>query len=86
MKKSVMIRRRFLIQFALGSAGVLAAPLTAHTQLRSQPIKLIFPYVPGGTGDALARIIAEQMQEFAPPARDCGQSLGCERPDWDCRG
>lgn len=55
-----MFRSAFLMALAL--TGILAAPSTASAQPAGQPIKLIFPFVPGGTGDALARIIAERMQ------------------------
>lgn len=33
----------------------------AQAQLGGQPIKVVFPYAAGGTGDALARIIAERI-------------------------
>jgi tripartite-type tricarboxylate transporter receptor subunit TctC len=56
-----MFRSAFLIALAL--SGILAAPSPASlAQPASQPIRLIFPFVAGGTGDALARIVAERMQ------------------------
>jgi tripartite-type tricarboxylate transporter receptor subunit TctC len=56
-----MFRSGLLIVSAL--IGILAAPVPASlAQPANQPIRLIFPFVAGGTGDALARILAERMQ------------------------
>ncbi len=56
-----MFRPAFLI--ALWLLGTLAAPASVSlAQPAGQPIRLIFPFVAGGTGDALARIVAERMQ------------------------
>jgi tripartite-type tricarboxylate transporter receptor subunit TctC len=55
-----MLRSAFLMLLAL--IGMLAAPSVSLAQPASQPIRLIFPFVAGGTGDALARILAERMQ------------------------
>ena len=40
--------------------GLLIA--TAHAQIGEQPIRIIFPFAAGGSGDALARLIAGQMR------------------------
>lgn len=56
-----MFRSAFLTMVAL--IGILATPIPVSlAQPTNQPIRLIFPYVAGGTGDALARILAERMQ------------------------
>lgn len=39
---------------------LFAAP--AQAQLIEQPLKIIFPFAAGGTGDALARLLAEKMR------------------------
>jgi tripartite-type tricarboxylate transporter receptor subunit TctC len=46
---------------ALASAG-LAAP-QAYAQIGAAPIRNVFPFGAGGSGDALARIIGEHMRE-----------------------
>jgi tripartite-type tricarboxylate transporter receptor subunit TctC len=54
--------RRFLT-FALAviaAASVLSS--AALAQVGEQPIRIIFPFAAGGSGDALARLIAEKMQ------------------------
>jgi tripartite-type tricarboxylate transporter receptor subunit TctC len=56
-----MFRSAFLIALALFGIGTVSCPV-AQAQPAGQPIRLIFPFVAGGTGDALARIIAERMQ------------------------
>jgi tripartite-type tricarboxylate transporter receptor subunit TctC len=44
-------------------AGLLACPAAALGQtFPSKPIKLVVPYPPGGPTDALARIIAQELQ------------------------
>ena len=45
---------------AMGLASMLLAP--AFAQLTEQPIKIIFPFAAGGSGDALARIVAEHLR------------------------
>lgn len=57
-----MLRRRFVLS-ALIAAG-LAAPLyaPARAQIGEQPIRIIFPFTAGGTGDALARLVADKMR------------------------
>jgi tripartite-type tricarboxylate transporter receptor subunit TctC len=55
-----MLRRQFL-QLALPALAVLR-PVPAWPQLIEQPIRIIFPFAPGGAGDALARIVADKMR------------------------
>ena len=33
-----------------------------HAQLGEQPVRIIFPFAAGGSGDALARLLAEHMR------------------------
>src|SRR5689334_18129406 len=55
------MHRRRVLQLALPAlAGLL--PLRAQAQLGEQPIRIIFPYAAGGSGDALARLVAERMR------------------------
>jgi tripartite-type tricarboxylate transporter receptor subunit TctC len=47
--------------------GVLALALfavgPARAQLGEQPVRIVFPFPPGGSGDALARLVADKMRE-----------------------
>lgn len=53
--------KRWLIALALIAFGsVFAAPVQA--QIGEQPIRIIFPFGAGGSGDALSRLIAEKMR------------------------
>ena len=55
-----MTRRAALIGF-LASVGVfMAAPLMAQPY-PNKPVKIIVPYAAGGTGDILARLIAQEI-------------------------
>ena len=57
------MHRRLFIQS--GSAAVVLLTFLgglARGQSDTSPVRIIFPYVPGGTGDALARVIAGEMQ------------------------
>ena len=51
------IRRNFLFAAAL----LALAPLAMAQAWPSKPIKLIWPYAPGGPGDAIARLLATSM-------------------------
>ena len=53
--------RRWPIAIALIVLGGLFAG-TAQAQLVEQPIRIVFPFGAGGTGDALARLLAEKMR------------------------
>ena len=59
-----MIRRRsFLLASALFAAAAAGQTFPAQAQLGGeQPIRIIFPFTPGGSGDALTRLIADKMR------------------------
>lgn len=62
-------RREFLV----ASASVAFSPIAAHgQQFPGRPIKIVYNYAPGGTGDTLARYVAKHMAE------DLGQSVVVE--------
>ena len=53
--------RRF--KFALAALASAALPLAAaQAQLVEQPVRIVFPFAGGGSGDALTRIIADQLR------------------------
>jgi tripartite-type tricarboxylate transporter receptor subunit TctC len=59
-----------LRQFALAAALTLVAPIAVVAQsFPAKPIKLIVPLAAGGTGDTLARTVADSM------ARELGQAV-----------
>jgi tripartite-type tricarboxylate transporter receptor subunit TctC len=57
-----MHRRRFILS-AAASAFAAAHAMPARAQLVEQPIRIIFPFTAGGSGDALARLIADKMKD-----------------------
>ena len=47
----------------LAAAAIVALHITAaHAQLGGEPLRIVFPFAAGGSGDALARLIAEHMR------------------------
>lgn len=56
-----MDRRTLLRGVALGAAA-FASSHSVLAQLGEQPIRIVFPFAAGGSGDALARLIAEQLR------------------------
>ena len=47
---------------ALALAGMAFAPHATQSQILQQPVKIVFPFAPGGGGDALARMMAEELR------------------------
>src|SRR5690606_41713834 len=47
----------------LSSATSAAAQASAASQYPTHPVKMIAPYSPGGTTDALARVIAHELSK-----------------------
>jgi len=55
------MRRRQFLQLALPAiVGLL--PMPASGQLVEQPVRIVYPFAAGGSGDALARMIADKMR------------------------
>ncbi len=53
--------KRWSIALVALAVGALATT-TAQAQLVEQPVRIVFPFGAGGTGDALARLLAEKMR------------------------
>jgi tripartite-type tricarboxylate transporter receptor subunit TctC len=52
-----------LLRAALAGLSIAAlSPGPVHAQVGEQPIRIIFPFAAGGSGDGLARLIAEKMR------------------------
>ena len=47
---------------ALVLAGMASAPQSILAQTLQQPVRIVFPFAPGGAGDALARMMAEELR------------------------
>lgn len=54
-----MNRRTFILSVTAGLA--MAAAPRAFAQVRSTPIKIVFPFPGGGSGDALTRLVADRL-------------------------
>jgi tripartite-type tricarboxylate transporter receptor subunit TctC len=49
--------------FVLAAAtAVVLASCPVRAQLAEQPVRIVFPFAPGGSGDALARLMAERIR------------------------
>lgn len=53
---------RSVLAAGLVLSTLLATGVSALAQFGSKPAKIIFPFAAGGSGDAIARLIAEKMQ------------------------
>lgn len=56
------MKRIFAWLFAFAFASTLLAPAASQAQLLQQPIRIVFPFAAGGGGDALARLLAEELR------------------------
>jgi tripartite-type tricarboxylate transporter receptor subunit TctC len=54
------MRSRILVGLALISACLMPVP-AARAQIGEQPVRVIFPFAPGGGGDGLARLTADRL-------------------------
>ena len=58
-RNAVPVWRLWQLAFVLLAATLFASP--SHAQIGAQPIRIIFPFTAGGSGDAAARLIASGM-------------------------
>lgn len=58
------MNRRDFLQVAGGAAAAVAAPALYAQAWPSGPIKLVVGFPPGGGADALARVVAQKLQEL----------------------
>lgn len=56
------MNRRMLLRGAALGAVAAASSHPVLAQLGEQPIRIVFPFAPGGSGDALARLVAEHIR------------------------
>jgi len=56
------IRALTLILAAVAAATLVFAPAPAHAQAPERTVRIVFAFAPGGSGDALARLIAEHLR------------------------
>jgi tripartite-type tricarboxylate transporter receptor subunit TctC len=59
-REDTMDRRHFVLG-GTAVAATLGAPHIARAQTSSNTIRVIFPYAPGGTGDATIRLLADRL-------------------------
>ena len=56
------MKRRYIWLIALAWAGMASALLSSQAQTLQPPVRIVFPFAPGGGGDALARMMAEELR------------------------
>src|SRR5262249_12835512 len=72
-EEAVNLRRRQFLHLAAGVAALPVVPRIARAQTYpSRPVRIIVPFAPGGSGDYVARLIAEYL------TRSLGQQIVVE--------
>jgi tripartite-type tricarboxylate transporter receptor subunit TctC len=56
------MKRRHAWLIALAWAGMASALQSSQAQTLQPPVRIVFPFAPGGGGDALARMMAEELR------------------------
>lgn len=56
-----MISRRSMMAYTAAAAAATSVSGRAIAQIGAQPTRIIFPFTAGGSGDALARLLAERL-------------------------
>ena len=57
------MKRRILSQLLLASLALSAAPLALAQAYPARPVKVIIPFPPGGTLDAVGRMLAQRLSD-----------------------
>jgi tripartite-type tricarboxylate transporter receptor subunit TctC len=52
----------YMLRRALAAAAAVLFAGTLHAQIGEPPIRIIFPFAAGGSGDAVSRLIADKMR------------------------
>src|SRR5690242_562550 len=80
-----MRMRRLFLQLLAGALAAAAAPAFAQpAPYPHQPVKVVFPFLPGGAGDMIARLVAENLsrrlgQQFVVENRaGAGGTIGAD--------
>lgn len=57
-----MLTRRSILAAAGASAAIGSLAGRAAAQIAAQPVRIVFPFTAGGSGDALARLLGEKLR------------------------
>ncbi|WP_341898653.1 Bug family tripartite tricarboxylate transporter substrate binding protein [Ferrovibrio terrae] len=57
-----MITRRSMMAYTAAAAAIASVSGRAMAQIAAQPMRIVFPFTAGGSGDALARLLADQLR------------------------
>ena len=58
-----------LLQGGVAAGFLAASPRVARAQVGEQPVRIVFPFTAGGSGDALARLLGNVDRPAAPAAQ-----------------
>jgi len=56
-----MINRRSLMAYTAAAAATASVAGRAMAQIAGQPMRIVFPFTAGGSGDALSRLLADKL-------------------------